>query len=107
MSVVVRAARPLEYDRIGDLTARAYLADGLIPQGSDYEDALRQAEDRAQHSDLLVACDGEDDEPLGTVSFVRAGSAYADVAQDGEAEFRMLAVDPRARGRGNWRVQVK
>ncbi len=37
---------------------------------------------------------------LGTVSFVRAGSLYADLARGDEAEFRMLAVDPAARGRG-------
>ncbi|WP_426563490.1 GNAT family N-acetyltransferase [Angustibacter sp. McL0619] len=107
MSVMVRAASPQEYDVIGDLTARAYLADGLIPQGSDYQDTLRKAADRAQHSELLVAWDDEAGQVLGTVSFVRAGSAYADVAREGEAEFRMLAVDPAARGLGLGRVLVE
>jgi ribosomal protein S18 acetylase RimI-like enzyme len=107
MSVVVRAASPQEYETIGDLTARAYLADGLIPEGSDYQETLRKAGDRAEHSDLLVAWDDEASAVVGTVAFVRAGSAYADVARDGEAEFRMLAVDPQARGRGLGRVLVE
>jgi ribosomal protein S18 acetylase RimI-like enzyme len=107
MSVLVRAASPQEYEAIGDLTARAYVMDGLIPDGSDYLETLRDAADRAHHSELLVAWDGETGQVLGTVSFVRSGSAYADVARDGEAEFRMLAVDPAARGRGLGRVLVQ
>ncbi|MFC6007766.1 GNAT family N-acetyltransferase [Angustibacter luteus] len=105
MSVVVRAAGPQEYEAIGELTASAYLADGLVPPGSDYADTLRKAADRAVHSDLLVAVDDDTAGTLlGTVAFVRAGSPYADIARDGEAEFRMLAVDPSARGRGVGRL---
>ena len=37
---------------------------------------------------------------LGSVTFVLPGTAYAEMAGPGEAEFRMLAVDPAAQGRG-------
>jgi len=101
----VRPAEPHEYDAVGELTARAYLVDGLVPDGTDYDKRLRMAADRAEHSQLLVATDTENDEHLlGTVSFVEAGSAYSEVAHEGEAEFRMLAVAREARGRGVGRL---
>lgn len=100
----VRVAQPQEYDAIGELTARAYLDDGLVPAGTDYQLTLRRAADRAEHCELLVAVDDETGALLGTVSFVRAGSAYSEVATDGEAEFRMLAVARSARGRGIGRL---
>jgi GNAT superfamily N-acetyltransferase len=104
MTVVVRTALPAEYDAVGELTARAYLDDGLVPEGTDYQDTLRMAADRAAHAELLVAVDAEADRLLGTVSFVRPGSRYCEVAVAGEAEFRMLAVDRSARGRGVGRL---
>lgn len=99
----MRPAEPQEYDAVGALTARAYLGSGLVPDGSDYDVTLRRAADRAEHSELLVAVDA-DGQLLGTVSFVRAGSPYAEVSREGEAEFRMLAVDQPARGRGVGRL---
>jgi ribosomal protein S18 acetylase RimI-like enzyme len=103
VTVAVRPAIASEYAAVGDLTARAYLDDGLVPDGSDYDETLRRADDRAAHSELLVAVD-DDGTLLGTVSYVRAGSLYAEVSRDGEAEFRMLAVDRAARGRGVGRL---
>jgi ribosomal protein S18 acetylase RimI-like enzyme len=107
VDVTVRPARPDEYPAVGELTARAYLDDGLVPEGSDYDETLRLAHDRAEHSELLVAVDSGSGELLGTVSYVRAGSAYANVSREGEAEFRMLAVATRARGRGAGRRLVQ
>jgi ribosomal protein S18 acetylase RimI-like enzyme len=43
---------------------------------------------------------------LGAVTFVLPGSPYAEMAGPGEAEFRMLAVDPAAQGRGVGRLLV-
>jgi ribosomal protein S18 acetylase RimI-like enzyme len=37
---------------------------------------------------------------LGTVTFVRPGTRYAEVSARDEGEFRMLAVSTAARGRG-------
>ena len=96
----MRAAEPAEFERIGGLTAGAYLAGDLIPPGSDYEGTLRDTATRAAHCEVLVAVDAETGALLGTVSYVRAGSRYAEVSTDGEAEFRMLAVDVAAQGRG-------
>ncbi|MGN6612744.1 MAG: GNAT family N-acetyltransferase [Angustibacter sp.] len=103
MTVAVRPAVAAEFAAVGELTARAYLVDGLVPDGSDYDATLRRADDRAAHSELLVAVE-DDGTLLGTVSYVRAGSLYAEVSREGEAEFRMLAVDRAARGRGVGRV---
>lgn len=103
-TVTVRLARPHEYDAVGELTARSYLDDDLVPPGTDYQVTLRRAADRALHSELLVAVDDGTGALLGTVSFVRAGSPYSEVSQEGEAEFRMLAVARSARGRGIGRL---
>ena len=48
----------------------------------------------------MVAVDPTSHTLLGTVTFCVSGSPYAELAQPGEAEFRMLAVAPEARGRG-------
>ena len=54
---------------------------------------------RAEHADLLVAVD-ENQPSSGTVTFCLPGSPYAELSRDGQAEFRMLAVDLAARGQG-------
>lgn len=92
----LRDARPEEYAEIGDLTVRAYEADG--PMG-EYVEELRDAEDRAKHTDVIVAVD--EGRIVGSVAYVGQGGPYAEVTRnDDEAEFRMLAVDVAARGRG-------
>ncbi len=95
----MRAALPAEYDAIGALTLRAYSFDGLLDDDSDYARDLREAGRRAEHADLLVAVDVENG-VLGTVTFCLPGSPYAELSRDGQAEFRMLAVDQGARGQG-------
>lgn len=94
---------------MGELTAHAYLVDDLVPAGSDYVSQLRDARHRAAHTDLLVAVDEDIEEPviLGAVAFVSAGTEYAEICRDGEAEFRMLAVAPPARRRGVARLLVQ
>ncbi|WP_338013454.1 GNAT family N-acetyltransferase [Saccharothrix sp. ALI-22-I] len=61
--------------------------------------ALVDARTHAGQAELLVAVDVETT-VLGTVTVVRPGTPYAEVSRDGEVEFRMLAVNPPARGRG-------
>ncbi|WP_461011819.1 GNAT family N-acetyltransferase [Streptomyces capparidis] len=100
MDIVVRMAREEELDAVGELTLGAYRVDGLVPDGSDYARELVRARHRAEHGELLVAVDGEGGPVLGTVTFARPGTPYAELAREGEAEFRMLAVAPGARGRG-------
>lgn len=97
----IRVIRPEEYDALGEITARAYLDDGLLDFGEDdpYLEFLRDVAARADGSEVLVAVDGGGT-VLGGVAYAVGGSAWANVAGEGEAEFRMLAVAGSARGRG-------
>lgn len=98
MTFAVRLAAPAEYGEIGALTAAAYLADGILPPGTEYEARLRDAVDRAEKAELWVAATPR--EVVGTVTFCPPGSPYREVSRDREGEFRMLAVSPAARGTG-------
>lgn len=64
----------------------------------DYAAVLRDVATRVAHAEVLVAVDG--DRVLGTVTNVPDGGEYGEIAREGEAEFRMLAVAPEAQGRG-------
>jgi ribosomal protein S18 acetylase RimI-like enzyme len=99
-NVLVRVAVPAEYERIGELTYAAYAADDLIDDDHGYARQLRDAAGRSGDTDLLVAVDAETGALLGTVTFCLPGTTHAEVSRPGEAEFRMLAVAPEARGRG-------
>ncbi len=97
--MTVRPARDDELERAGELTAAAYLADGVVRPDGPYLGVLADARSRAQQAELLVAVDDRD-RLLGTVTVSEPGTAYAEVSLPGELEFRMLGVDPAARGRG-------
>ena len=99
-NVVVRTALPVEYDQIGELTYAAYAHDQLLDGNVDYATELRDAAVRARDNDLIVAVDATSGTVLGTVTFCLPDSDHAEIARQGEAEFRMLAVAPEARGRG-------
>lgn len=91
---------PAEIEAVGLLTEAAYEHDDWLLGAEDgYRDLLRDAVGRARDAELAVALD-DDETLLGTVTFCRAGTPWAEVSQPGEAEFRMLAVAPEARGRG-------
>lgn len=96
--IEIRIARPDELARIGELTAAIYVAAGYISPSSAYITKLRDAVSRAAQAELFVAV--HDGEPTGTVTYCRHGSAWAQLTRPGEAEFRMLAVVPAARGLG-------
>ncbi|MFJ3822370.1 GNAT family N-acetyltransferase [Streptomyces nodosus] len=100
MDIIIRPAAPDEYETLGEITARAYLQDGLLDFGDDdaYLGELRNVAKRAAAAEVLVAV--ERDRVLGGVTFVPDGGPMADIAGPGEAEMRMLAVDHTARGRG-------
>lgn len=105
VSLLIRRAEPDELDRVGELTVRAYQSDGLVPLDSGYDTQLRDARSRHAGAELLVAAEAES--ILGTVTFAVPGSPYAEVCHAGEAELRMLAVDPAARRRGVARALVQ
>jgi len=105
MTQTVRIVEPSDAGRlqeVGELTALAYLADGLIDNAHPYVPQLRDASARAEHAVLLVMVDGEGGEGkvVGTLTLVPPGSKFAELAQDDEFELRMLAVSPMERGRG-------
>lgn len=107
MSVEVRPVREEELDEVGALVVDAYVADGLIPAGHEYVEELRAAADRARSATVLVAVDDDASALLGTVTLALPGSPYAEIAEEHEAEVRMLAVHPRARGRGIGEVLMR
>ncbi|HYT27339.1 MAG TPA: GNAT family N-acetyltransferase [Actinomycetota bacterium] len=96
-SVRVRPARAEELAGVGRLTVAAYAAD--VSPSSSYAAVLADAAGRAAHARLLVAVDSANGGLLGTATLV-LGGPYAQLAGPGEAELRMLAVDPAARRRG-------
>lgn len=117
MDIRIRPALESEFEAVGDLTAEVFIDDGHTLRGGSYEPRLRDARDRAEHAELLVAVDPGTGALLGTVTFAAPGSPYADLAvgRTGgeseaiptgvaagrrEGEFRMLAVSAAARGRG-------
>ncbi|MFD0146258.1 MULTISPECIES: GNAT family N-acetyltransferase [unclassified Streptomyces] len=101
MDFTIRAVRPEEHETLGDITARAYLDDGHLDFGEedDYLHLLRDVPRRVAEAEVLVAVD-RSGVVLGGVTFARGGEEWADIAGEGEAEFRMLAVAKDARGRG-------
>ena len=102
--MILRLADPSDADEmavVGALTVDAYLADGYLDGDVDgYADHLRAAADRARDAELAVAVDEGSGAVLGTVTYCKAGTPWAEVSGAGEAEFRMLAVAPAARGQG-------
>ncbi|MDX3691277.1 GNAT family N-acetyltransferase [Streptomyces europaeiscabiei] len=100
MDITIRHVAPDEYAPLGEITAQAYLGDGLLDFGESdvYLGELRDVAKRAAEADVLVAL--ADGRVLGGVTFVPAGGPMADIAAAGEAEIRMLAVAREARGRG-------
>ncbi|GAA1521677.1 GNAT family N-acetyltransferase [Dactylosporangium maewongense] len=102
---LVRRADPEDHAGVARLTVAAYRADGQLDDEHGYADVLADVTTRAAHCEILVAADG--DVLLGAVAFVLPGTRYAELSRPGEAEFRMLAVDPAAQRRGVARALVR
>lgn len=97
--LVVRPAVASDFDAIARLTVDAYRSDGQLAQETGYERVLADVPSRAAAGEVLVAADPAGS-VVGAVLFVLPGSRYAELSGPGEAEFRMLAVDPAAQSRG-------
>ncbi|MET7469740.1 GNAT family N-acetyltransferase [Micromonospora sp. NPDC005211] len=96
----VRRAEPADLPAVARLTVAAYEADGQLKDETGYAPVLADVATRAETGEVLVAVDDATGHVLGAVTFVLPGTPYADLADPGEGEFRMLAVDPAAQGRG-------
>lgn len=103
--VVVREAEPDELDPLGELTVAAYREVGETDE--PYYAVLRDVAGRAAHVPVLVAVDAEDGRLLGGMTYVPGPGPLAEGSFGDAATFRMLAVDPAARGRGAGRALVR
>jgi ribosomal protein S18 acetylase RimI-like enzyme len=92
----IRPAAPAEFDAVAELCVAAYAP--FVAGDHVYLAELRNVARRAAEAKLLVAAD--DGRVLGTVTFVPDGGPLGEIAGETESEFRMLAVDPSAQGRG-------
>ncbi|MGW7100545.1 GNAT family N-acetyltransferase [Streptomyces sp. NPDC054838] len=108
MDITIRRALPSQYEALGDITAAAYLGDGLLTYGEDdpYLARLRDVAGRAAAAEVFVAALG-DGRVVGGVTFAAPGSPLCDIAGPDEAEFRMLAVAREGRGRGAGEALVR
>ena len=95
--VTVRLVEPAEHDAVAALLVEAYGTDYDI--SAQYRHTLEAVAERAAEHEVWVAT-GTDGELLGTVATPRAGRLISELAREGELDFRLLGVSPRARGRG-------
>jgi ribosomal protein S18 acetylase RimI-like enzyme len=90
---------PSEFARVGELTLAAYRALPVDHLWGGYDTEILDVAARAKVAHVLVAV--EHDDVLGAVTYVDdTTSLWSEWTQPGEAQFRLLAVDARARGQG-------
>jgi len=103
--ITVRSATPDELDDAGRVVAAAYRSGGLDSE-PEYLQVVADARARARDAEVLVAVDPAG-LVLGSATYVRCGSALAELCGDGESELRMLGVSPEAQGLGVGRLLVE
>ncbi|TCJ99334.1 GNAT family N-acetyltransferase [Nocardia alba] len=96
--LLIRTARPAEYDAVAALTVEVYVGEGYVSDGDDYVRELADVAHRAAEAEVLVAV--HDGAVVGSLTVAKPGTPFAEIARPGELEFRMLAVSKRARGLG-------
>jgi len=96
-SLTVEPARPEDFAAIARLTVDVYVGGQLATDA--YTPQLADVAGRALRSDLLVARDA-DGRIVGSVALVVSGDFGEVTTSEEEAAFRMLVVEPDARGRG-------
>lgn len=101
-TVVIRRVRPEEYEAVGRLRLDAYRHDYEI--GDDYAEQMLDVAAHENVAEVWVAADASSGELLATVTTARDGSNFTPLGRPGELDWRLLAVDPEARGRGLGRL---
>lgn len=96
--IEIRDAAADEHEAVADLTLIAYVGGGFVETHDPYTEVLKDTSARAEDARVVVAV--KDGAIVGSLTIAEPGSRYADVAQPGELEFRMLAVSTDTRRQG-------
>jgi GNAT superfamily N-acetyltransferase len=106
MPVAIRVARPGDYARVGELTLAAYRGLEVDHLWGGYDDEILDTQQRADAAEVLVA--EVDGRVVGSVTYVAdSASPWSEWTHPGEAQFRLLAVDPAARRSGAGRALIE
>ena len=105
LTVTFRRAVPVDFPEVRRITRDAYLRAGHFAADHPYMSVLEDVEHRAEHAQVWVAESAG--KVVAAVTLTFAGQPYSEIAQDGELEFRMLAVDPGHQGPGVGRAVVR
>jgi ribosomal protein S18 acetylase RimI-like enzyme len=99
MVLVIRPVRPAEHARVGDLTVAAYQELPVDHLWDGYDDEIRAVSERIETTEVLVAV--LDGAVVGAVTYVSdPSSPWIEWNELGEAQIRLLGVDPSAQGHG-------
>lgn len=100
-SPTIRPIRAEESAAEAALIGRAFAAGpyGHLPKGAERAAFEADTAGRAADGAVLVALDAHGG-VVGTASVLRAGTRYSRVARPGEAEVRLISVDPAVQGGG-------
>lgn len=100
---LLRPIDPGDYAMVSEITVAAYTP--YIPAGSEYLDLLADVEGRAAAAEIVVVEIAGS--VVGAIVLADAASALAEIAREGELEFRMIAVAEHARGSGAGTAMVR